>query len=306
MGNRRRPLASGPIRAAVLFSILGGAGPLWAQAPSRDILLNAFDQLRAKAQREGLNDPGSYHNISIRGRSGRAVPIEVYAGRTRERLDQFEGVRILDRGTPRDAKVALKVWAVPFANGRLSRKKVNLGKYLWKPGEAMAFYVDTTIPVQLAFYYVKEGPDGEEVSREQVLPSPKFLDANRTIRPGKPYRLPVDFELENNTRDEIMVITTVVSDSEPDVPPKDLLSYNEVDEDHAVFGRYNTAINRIAEEARRSVRFKATAASDPGADPEALDPDGQVETTGNPNQVATIAYGDKNFGELRIRLHKRR
>jgi hypothetical protein len=305
MRKHRRPLASGPVWAVSLLIIVGGAGSVWAQAPTRDMLLNAFDELRVKAEREGLYDPGSYRNISIRGQSGR-VPIEVYTGQVREKLDQFEGVRIVDGGRPRDVKVLIKVWAVPIANGRLTRTKVNLGKYLWRPSERMAFFIETALPMQLAFYQVREGPNGEEVGRDQVLPSPRFPDANRTIRPNRVYRLPVDFELDPDTKDEIMAITAVVSGSGPDLPPKDLLSLNNIDPDHAVFGRYNAALNRVAEEARLSVRFKATAASDPGANPQDLDPDGQVETMGDANKVATIAYGEKNFGELRIRLRKRR
>jgi len=309
----RQPLASALAWAVALFVLVGGTSWLRAQAPSRDALLNAFDELRAKAKSEGIYDPKSFIKLHVpRGGTGETVSVDLYAGRgVKERLARFRGVPVNDGSTASDVKMAIKVWAVPLRDdGSLTSMKVHLGKHRWRPRERMAIFFETAIPVQVGFYQEFENSDGGEPRLVQVLPDKdpaKFRDARKTVQPGFAYRFPVDIELDDNRDDEVMVIVVVASGTDPDLPPKDqTVTQGKPAKHHAVFSRrYVDALNEKAKEARRLVsRFRATASSDANAAQEDIDPGSMIETTGDPDKVATIAYGDNDFGMLRIRLRK--
>ena len=282
--------------------LAGVAGPARAQAPAREALLDTFDRLRAEVRRQGIYDPHSYIHVLVpRGPGGPGVPVEMYGGDVKRRLDLFPGVRGPgDAG--RGVKMAIKVWAVPLRDGRLTEKKVHIGKYRWRPREEMAVFFETAVPVQVGFY--QEFGGGEEPRRVRVLPDSKFPDSSRTVQPGYPYKFPVSIELDNNYDDEVMVIVAVASGSDSDLKPAGIGGAKVV-EKHAVFGRYYAAMDRKAREAHLVSRFRASSSGQTdfgGGDP---DPGSEAETMGDPDEVATLAYGENDYGMLRLVIHKR-
>jgi hypothetical protein len=285
----------------VLLVVVGSADPARAQAPSREALLNAFDELRSKVADERIYDPRAYIRLKVpRGRE--TVPVDLYNGSVRERLARFKGVPLND-GTASNVKTSIKVWAVPIRNERLTNKKVHLAKYVWGPKEKFAIYFETATPVQVGFYQEFTGAEPK-----LVLPNTEFPDSYKTVKAGTPYRFPVDIELDDNTDEEIMHIVVVASGCFENLPPQQHeQQVNKPAQHHAVFGRkYTDALNKKFAEARRSTRFRATTSGDKTAADEDMDPGSLTETTKEPNDVAIIAYGDNEFGEITIRLKKKR
>ena len=107
--------------------------------------------------------------------------------------------------------LAVKIWGQPIDSFGQGGAYVNLTKHKWQRRERFYLWLETAVPIQLAFF--QNYPEGRPASR-QVSPDVRFPETFATIMPGAPYRFPVKIELDDDLRDEQMSLVVVRADSQ--------------------------------------------------------------------------------------------
>jgi hypothetical protein len=295
-----------PLRRWLVIVLSGAcvaatALPVRAQGPTRANLIDAFYDLREQTKKAYKD---SFETVIITKSKGDSVPLRVMNQQGRSGITKFKGVDVPASGG--NAKLILKVWAVPLADGREIGKKVHLSKYAWRPKERMHLYFETSTPVYLGFYQDAVDSGGKLTARTKVLPAPAFTQSYKVIEPNQKFRFPVTIELDDDLQDEIMSIVFVTA-GDPDLPIPNTTTTTTTptknnklaEEEFLVFGRsYDAKFDKKAEKVFRLTKFRAT--TDDG------DPGSMTSSTGDPDDVAIIAYGNEQSGHVQIRLHKRK
>lgn len=248
--------------------------------PSRDEVVQAFSDLSKQAKSAYTSE--SMPKVAFGKRAEDAVPARVYNGTG---VPFFKGVPIKNQQT----KLIIKVWAVPLDDaGQPTRDKVALDKYLWRPKQRFAVFIDSAVPVQVGIYQ-----DFPNQPSERRLPDPEFPKSYQTVQGGDgPYRFPFDIELDDNLNDELMSIVVVAAGAEPKLHVADKKVSTISGNDYVAFAkRYGEAFDQAAIAARK-IYFKAVP---PG-----------LESSPNVDDVALIAYGPDQRGQLQIRIRKKK
>ena len=123
-------------------------------------------------------------------------------------------------------KFAIASVAVPATTTSTATTNCNLGIKVWfqlengtcfnpvkrKMGAKEKFYVHVQAAVPVYVSLFQNYPDSRPESK-QVYPDTRYPDSFKAIQPGQSTRLPVLFEMDDDTRDEIMSMVVVRADA---------------------------------------------------------------------------------------------
>jgi len=90
------------------------------------------------------------------------------------------------------------------------KKYVNPVKHRWSPKERFHIFVEAAVPVQIHLF--QNYPDDRPPSKV-VYPDEKYPETFATVLPGKPYELPVLFEMDDDLRKEIVSMVVARADA---------------------------------------------------------------------------------------------
>ncbi len=156
-----------------------------ARAGDRGEMLKRFEQLKSNSLRAMR---GSGIARTDRPGEGRPQPKPILVAPDVPPADP------LTQGEP-EIRLAVKIWGELAATGQ----KVNLTKHRWNPKERFWLWIESAVPLQMAVF--QNYPEGRPRSR-QVSPDERFPKSFDTIVPGKPFRFPVMFQMDDDLRDE--------------------------------------------------------------------------------------------------------
>ncbi len=105
-----------------------------------------------------------------------------------------------------EGKLGVKVW-FELSDGTL----VNPTKRKWSPKERFYIHVQSAVPVYVALF--QNYPESRPTTR-QVYPDKGFPDSFKALQAGQETKLPVLFEMDDDTRDEIVSMVVVRADWE--------------------------------------------------------------------------------------------
>jgi len=287
--------------AAVAGLVVLGAG-LHLEAGDQDReradLLKAFQQMRDEFRRK-LPNP----KITER-EPGFPVSKSPYAGKKVKTMDSREVGDVVSKFKPKKvqaggqtvtAKNIVKVWATVDDD-----TKVHLSNYKWKRKQSFYLWFETALPVKIALY--QEHPDKPaSKNKELVLPQKDYPASFDVVQPGKPYRLPIEMEMDDDNKDEHMIIAImgVGTKVEPNLTPdeKDGRRYtaksaNDYRSDVDEFFRAALRKNLEWKTSNKRVNLR------PGQDP------GSRASSRSADDVAIIAAGQDQSGFIKIVLKK--
>ncbi|MDO4627774.1 MAG: hypothetical protein Q4C70_01185 [Planctomycetia bacterium] len=198
---------------AVMLAVVGACGNLFAEESStiRTDSERAFAQLTSNAL-DALNqiqrdkDSGT-KSIATKFQIAEVqAPAQTTTTTTTTSSDGQTTTQTQTQTTMKPSKLGIKVW-FELADGTF----VNPTKKEWKPREKFYVHVQAAVPVYVALY--QNYPESRPTSR-QVYPNEKFTDSFKVLQPGQTTKLPVQFEMDNDMRDETMSMVVVRSDWE--------------------------------------------------------------------------------------------
>ena len=186
--------ALGGWMVGVLVVLVASCGVGVAQ--ERDVLMNRFAALKANSMQ------------AIEDGKVETVEAAVVAGGQKIRLVGQAQIAPAPPMIPAGPPLRL---GVKICGQLLDGRFVNLTKHKWQRGEPFYLWLETAVPIQLAFF--QNYPDGRPPSR-QVSPDERFPSTFATIMPGKPYRFPVLIQMDDDLRDELVSIVVVRADAQ--------------------------------------------------------------------------------------------
>ncbi len=181
------------------------AGIAYGQVGSRPSRPNSNDDA-AKDRATSVID--AFNGLKSRGAeavsSGRLALKDLTIGNTTVRIvsapTSIGAIDVAGEAGPR-VQLALRAWG-ELAEGPDAGKTVSLTSYRWKANERFHLWIETAIPIQIAL--LQTLPDSRKP--KLVMPSEKYPESFGTILPGRPYRYPVRFRLDDRDEDELMVV----------------------------------------------------------------------------------------------------
>jgi hypothetical protein len=103
-------------------------------------------------------------------------------------------------------QLAVKIWFT-LANG----VKINPVKHKWSPREKFYVHVEAAAPVYVSLFH--DSPNGENGNKSTlVYPDSRYSHSAEVIQAGRATRLPVLFEMDDNTEEETMSMVVVRAD----------------------------------------------------------------------------------------------
>jgi hypothetical protein len=174
-------------------------------------------------------------------------------------------------------KCLFKVWGERKADG----KKVNLGKYAWKPEEEFYLHLESAVPLKLAIY--EDFPGSKSVLR---LPDPEELASLDVIKPGEVYKVPAVFNTDKNGKEEWMRLVFAIAGSGDDPQLRtetDTYTFKGVSD-------YIAGMEKIAKETRDKPAGKVIA--------------GPKATASDRDEVADLVSSTEAKGYVLLRLKK--
>jgi len=165
-------------------------------AAERSVLMKRFDTLKANSMAAVAN--------------GKVETVEaaVVAGGQKIRLVGQAQIAPAPPMIPAGPPLRL---GVKICGQLLNGQFVNLTKHKWQRSEQFYLWLETAVPIQLAFF--QNYPEGRPPSR-QVSPDQRFPSTFATIMPGVPYRFPVLIQMDDDLRDEQVSIVVVRADAQ--------------------------------------------------------------------------------------------
>jgi hypothetical protein len=186
-----------PLFAGIAALLISGNG-IFAQQQDRAAFEKGFEQLTQNAK-DGLAKPIVKDAFSKDGVS----------------LDKFAiasaSVPITTTTTtgtttaPTDCNLGIKVWFQLEDGTNFNPIKRKMGVK-----EKFRIHIQAAVPIYVALF--QNYPDDRPVSR-QVYPAAKYPDSFKAVQPGQSTQLPVIFEMDDDTRDEIMSMVVVRADA---------------------------------------------------------------------------------------------
>lgn len=110
---------------------------------------------------------------------------------------------------PQPVQLGVKIWAQLIDQAGNEGPFVNLTKYKWSPNQRFYLWLETAVPIQMAFF--QNYPEGILPSR-QITPDERFPETFGTIMPGRPHRFPVLLAMDDNLINEQVSIVVVRAD----------------------------------------------------------------------------------------------
>ena len=162
------------------------------EAADRSEMMSRFDALKS--------------NSMAAVKSGNVEMVEATVGTEKIRLVGQAQIAPVPMPVGPPLRLGVKIWG-QLLDGRF----VNLTKHKWQRSEQFYLWLETAVPIQLAFF--QNYPEGRPPSR-QVSPDQRFPSTFATIMPGAPYRFPVLIQMDDDLRDEQVSIVVVRADSQ--------------------------------------------------------------------------------------------
>lgn len=204
------------------WAVVLGAAAVLAVIPSSygqdgDLPQKTFNRLKANSQQAIQN--GRLQAVETRVSADCVEKIQVYApsanvaaGGTAQ-ADAISGVQLHPPAAPPvPIGLAAKIWGQKLDDAGQPGEFINLTKHKWQRKERFYLWLDVAVPVQLAVFQNYPATQGQ-LSSKQVSPDERYPETLATIVPGKPFRFPVMFEMDDNLIDEVVSFVMVRADA---------------------------------------------------------------------------------------------
>ena len=259
-----------------------------ANAQNRSVYLQSFSDMIAKG--------GQAQKILSRGVSARGAFVECDI--------QIDGETY---------QSGAKIW-FELKDGRY----VHPLKHKWSINERFFIWVESPVP---AFFYMSQNYPEDRPPTKEIFPDQRYPKTFYPFPAGRPYRLPVQFKMDDDQRNEIISICLVRVDDTETLPPNWRDGY---DDPYGLSSSVNTGGSSLQETggAARSVprggAAVARALSKKNAEIERMTPQqkknspkarvsisgGDRESSQNPDDVAVIVFGVGKVTQVQFTLIK--
>lgn len=108
-----------------------------------------------------------------------------------------------------EVETGVKVW-FELSDGT----KINPLKHEWSARERFYIYVEAAAPVYVWLFHEKQTDKSSAEQSTQIYPDERYPNSVKAIQAGRKTRLPVRFEMDDDSNDEIMSMVVVRADWE--------------------------------------------------------------------------------------------